>query len=577
MAVGEMPSRRESPGTGEQKLDAVLYGRSREATAAPHQSRARGVPLSRRHHAGRPQLRCRPGAPTARRGGRAPPLSLPAPRALPHTARGPRAASRPRWPRRQRAGRAGGGSGTGGASVVRMRSTCRSSSTASIAAASDVRTAAAASSGSNGSPATAAPSSTRRPPSDSNASSSLSDAATAAGTSRPVGKARERRCVPPHGRATGRAARGRRGCHRTPRRGRWRQGVDPVAEKLASLIRRERAELDPSQRRRTCARSSAAARRSGVWRGRSATAMSTAAPGGRRNSAPSSSTEAGSAQWKSSSTSTSGLLCASCSSSARTARWLRYRSCWSATVRPAASADSDGKTCASSASTSPSRVESRLGSRLPTYSSNACTRPRTAARARVPTPTPKEPGVRAPRHGPPAPKGGVSCRFPARPPARVQLAGLARAPRAAARAHRARGRVQRAGPAGRARRAATPCVIRPPLAGTQRLHDRGACVIGGRTVRRQCFLRMSAARLWWAPPRAAKSGCRFRGMPRCRRGRFAARSNHVSLSASAPPQAARVRRRLCRSRTPEPASPQSDAGLVPLRRARDLVDGRRRH
>ena len=81
------------------------------------------------------QLRCRPGAPTARRGGRAhAPISPRAASTLPHTARAPRAASRPRWRRRRRAGRAGGGSGTvRGASVVRIRSTCRSSSTASIA------------------------------------------------------------------------------------------------------------------------------------------------------------------------------------------------------------------------------------------------------------------------------------------------------------------------------------------------------------------------------------------------------------------------------------------------------------
>ena len=68
-----------------------------------------------------------------------------------------------------------------------------------------------------------------------------------------------------------------------------------------------------------CARSNTGARRSGVWRGRSATAVSTAAAGGRRSSAPRSSTDAGSAQWKSSSTSTSGLVSASCSSSAHRA------------------------------------------------------------------------------------------------------------------------------------------------------------------------------------------------------------------------------------------------------------------
>ena len=78
--------------------------------------------------------------------------------------------------------------------------------------------------------------------------------------------------------------------------------------------------------------------------------MSTAAAGGRRSNAPSSSTDAESAQWKSSSTSTSGFVAASCSSSACTARWLRYRSCCSAASRPLARVDSEGKTCASSGS-----------------------------------------------------------------------------------------------------------------------------------------------------------------------------------------------------------------------------------
>ena len=62
---------------------------------------------------------------------------------------------------------------------------------------------------------------------------------------------------------------------------------------------------------------------SGVWRGRTAKAISTAVAGGRRRSAPSSSTEAESAQWMSSSTSTSGVGVPSRSRSARTARWLR--------------------------------------------------------------------------------------------------------------------------------------------------------------------------------------------------------------------------------------------------------------
>ncbi len=82
--------------------------------------------------------------------------------------------------------------------------------------------------------------------------------------------------------------------------------VDRVAEQLSSLLGAERAELDAGQRPARCARSSAAESRSGTWRGRTASAMSTGAAGGRRRSAPSSSTDAGSAQWRSSSTSTSG-------------------------------------------------------------------------------------------------------------------------------------------------------------------------------------------------------------------------------------------------------------------------------
>ena len=131
-----------------------------------------------------------------------------------------------------------------------MRSSSRSSSTACIAAASEVAAAAAASSGSNGSPATAAPSSRRRPPSDSSASSSLSAAATG-GTSRPVTEISGAEAVPPalgrpgellevEGVAT--ALLVEDGCA---------GGVDPLAEELLSLIRRQSAELEPGQHRRT--------------------------------------------------------------------------------------------------------------------------------------------------------------------------------------------------------------------------------------------------------------------------------------------------------------------------------------
>ena len=77
----------------------------------------------------------------------------------------------------------------------------------------------------------------------------------------------------------------------------------------------------PSSIRRT--RSSAAASRSGTWRGRTASASSTGAAGGRRSSEPSSSSEPESAQCRSSRISTRGFGPASSSSSARAARCRR--------------------------------------------------------------------------------------------------------------------------------------------------------------------------------------------------------------------------------------------------------------
>ena len=191
-------------------------------------TRARGVP-SRRHHAGRHSFYVAP----ARR-----PLDVVGARrrCRPHrerlrTARGPRAASRPRWPRRQRAGRAGGGSGT-----VEAR---RSSESDRRAGARRLRPSPQPQMWRPRRPPVQARTDRRPPPllrargvrRPTAREPSLSDAATAAGTSRPVGKALERRCVL-RGQPTGRAARGTRGCHRTPRRGRCAKGVDPVAEKL---------------------------------------------------------------------------------------------------------------------------------------------------------------------------------------------------------------------------------------------------------------------------------------------------------------------------------------------------------
>ena len=268
MAVGEMAGRRQRPGTGEQKLDALLRrrGPGSNRSAPPNQRAAlsgASRAVARPHRGGRRRLRCRPGAPTARRGARAAAVAL-APRALPRTARGHQVASRQRYSsytaRRTSGCRKRKRRGT---SVERMRSSSRSSSTACIAAASDVAAAAAASSGSNGSPATAAPSSRRRPPSDSSASSSLSAAATAAGLrgrSRDLGSGGGSTCAL----ARPRAARGRRGCHRSPGRGRLRRRRRSFRPEALEL---HRASERPSSSRVSaaarCARSRAAARASG--------------------------------------------------------------------------------------------------------------------------------------------------------------------------------------------------------------------------------------------------------------------------------------------------------------------------
>ena len=67
----------------------------------------------------------------------------------------------------------------------------------------------------------------------------------------------------------------------------------------------------------------------------------------------------------------------------------------------------------------------------------------------------------------------------------------------------------------------------------------------------------------------------IRVAPRCQRGSAAAISLHGPLLAGAPPRAARVRCRLCLLQgARKPTSPAPDARLVPLRRTRDLVDGR---
>ena len=136
----------------------------------------------------------------------------------------------------------------------------------------EVAAAAAASSGSNGSPATAAPSSTRRAASDSSASSSLSAAATARRDSdrrerrRVVNRSRRHR----RGRATARAARGRTDCRRSPRRGRSRRRRSTASPSSSSRLVGRRARRARCASALPCGARARArpTRRSGTWRGR---------------------------------------------------------------------------------------------------------------------------------------------------------------------------------------------------------------------------------------------------------------------------------------------------------------------
>ena len=67
------------------------------------------------------------------------------------------------------------------------------------------------------------------------------------------------------------------------------------------------------------------------------------------------------------------------------------------------------------------------------------------------------------------------------------------------------------------------------------------------------------------------------GRPDVARGASSASSTHDPLPAPPQPRAARVRRRVRLVQgAPEPASPPAHLRLVPLRRPRDLVDGRSR-
>ena len=304
----------------EQELDALLGRRGvgeqaqRAARTSARRWPARAAPPPRRPRAApRPRPR-RPGAPSSSTWCARAAAGRAARRRAPRrSARARPAASRRASTRRPRGGRAGGGSGSGAG----RRSAGRGRAEQLVERVERrvprrVPAAAAASSGSNGSPATAAPSSTSR-----------RVGATAARAPRPA-RRRRRRHLDPAERAL--AAAGRGAAAVAVERARellevervaaalrvervCRRAVDRLAEQLARLARasarRARAASSAPPR---CARSSAAASRSGTWRGRTASAISTGAAGGRRSSAPSSSSEPESAQCRSSSTSTSGRV-----------------------------------------------------------------------------------------------------------------------------------------------------------------------------------------------------------------------------------------------------------------------------
>ena len=314
MAVGEMARRRQRPCTGEQKLDALLCRRGLGSTrsAAPNQraalsgaSRAAASPASRRTataatspwRADRSTWWARAAAVTpwaaSASAHRSWAPSRQPPAVASYTARRTSGCRK----RKRR-----------GTSVERMRSSSRSSSTACIAAASEVAAAAAASSGSNGSPATAAPSSTRRPPPTAGRALRSARRRPLAGLRGRSPRSRERGWLHLRARATGRAARGRRGCHRTPRRGRLRRRRRP--------FRREALEPHPASERR--ARAGSAPPHDAPARGRPQDAPGLAGAerhcrehGRRRRPAQQRAEQLdrpGVSPWKSSSTRTSGLV-----------------------------------------------------------------------------------------------------------------------------------------------------------------------------------------------------------------------------------------------------------------------------
>ena len=221
--------------------------------------------------------------------------------------------------------------------------------------------------------------------------------------------------------------------------------------------------------------------------------MSTAAAGGRRSSAPSSSTDAGVGpvevvEHEHERPRLRELLEQLAHRAVAAVALVLGR-----TARPSASADSDGKTCASSACTSSSRAASRSGSRLATYSSSASTKT----------------------------ENGRSCSNSDADPTRT------RCPRSSARAASSREQarladprlahqLERAGPArvelveqllervelvgapdegvGRAQLTRrNPVRHRASFGRYESLHDDGARVIRGRAERGQRFLRYGAA------------------------------------------------------------------------------------
>src|SRR5262249_20776987 len=103
-------------------------------------------------------------------------------------------------------------------------------------------------------------------------------------------------------------------------------GGHRLAEKRSRLFGGERGQLDPRQSGGAMAGNECGRRTRGdparPGGGRDEHGPRGRGPG-RRSNAASNSTEASSAQWKSSSTRTSGFVSASCSRRARTARWLR--------------------------------------------------------------------------------------------------------------------------------------------------------------------------------------------------------------------------------------------------------------